>query len=125
VRLILTIVTIFCLTLACFRDCVILFSFSLFRPYIAKNLCEQRDLPGNTCQGCCQLKKQLGSDESTDRKPPAGLPKESEDLQPITLSSALLLHTQWLGQAVSSSDRVEIPLPLGEDIDHPPNLILL
>ena len=65
VRLILTISLLLSLTLACLSDCVVVLSFSLNRSYIAQNLCEKKDVPGNTCQGCCLLRKEL---QNEDRK---------------------------------------------------------
>ncbi|MFB6340080.1 hypothetical protein ACE01N_18745 [Saccharicrinis sp. FJH2] len=43
--------------------------------YIVENLCEQRDLEVNTCNGCCHLKKEIKKvapePEKTDKSTPA------------------------------------------------------
>lgn len=36
-----------------------LFVFTVLRPYIAKTLCEKKEIVGNSCQGKCHLKKQI------------------------------------------------------------------
>jgi hypothetical protein len=46
-------------------------SFKLNQVNIAKTLCVQKDVKGNKCQGCCQLKKQLKkSDQAEQRELP-------------------------------------------------------
>jgi hypothetical protein len=34
--------------------------YAIYRDYISKNLCVNKDIPGNTCHGKCYLEKQLG-----------------------------------------------------------------
>ena len=48
-------------------------SFRLNQAYIAKNLCVQKDVKGNKCQGCCHLKKKLHETEQQENTnlPPA------------------------------------------------------
>jgi len=46
-------------------------SFKLNQASIAKSLCVQKEIEGNKCQGCCQLKKQLKkSDQAEQRELP-------------------------------------------------------
>lgn len=40
---------------------------SLFKDYIAKNLCIKREVIENKCQGNCHLKKQLSKNESSNK----------------------------------------------------------
>jgi hypothetical protein len=42
--------------------------FSAKQKEIALKLCEKKDIPGNTCQGRCQLKKELKKISETERK---------------------------------------------------------
>lgn len=51
----------------------IIVDFSIHRDYIAEALCIKRDEPENSCQGCCQLKKQLSKTEAgtNDSEAPA------------------------------------------------------
>ena len=53
--------------------------FRINQAYIAKNLCVQKDVKGNKCQGCCHLKKKLHEtekQESTNLPPAAKLKAE-------------------------------------------------
>ncbi len=43
-------------------------SFKLNQSSIAKNLCVQKEIEGNKCQGCCQLKKQLKKSDQADQR---------------------------------------------------------
>ncbi len=43
-------------------------SFKMNQASIAKNQCLQKDVKGNKCQGCCQLKKQLKKSEQSDQR---------------------------------------------------------
>jgi hypothetical protein len=47
---------------------VILINFQVNKEYIAKNLCEKKEEKGNSCQGCCCLKKQLAQDEERNNE---------------------------------------------------------
>lgn len=50
-----------------------LFEYFIFKDYIAKNLCVEREVENNECQGCCHLKKQLevanDTEKSSSEKP--------------------------------------------------------
>jgi len=56
---ILAIVLAFGLLVNVLNKFIIYYTFLLQRDHIIKNLCEQRYEEENTCQGCCQLDKQL------------------------------------------------------------------
>ena len=122
VRLILTIPLLVCLTLACFSDCLVLLSFSINRSYIARNLCEKRDQPGNSCQGCCLLRKQLEKEDQKEQSPPARSLKELDDFQPIPSEPPAAIRSPRCGEVIFVSLRFTIPLPPGRDIDHPPEV---
>jgi hypothetical protein len=47
-------------------------SFKINQAYIAKNLCVQKEIEGNSCKGCCQLKKEIKKAEDQEQK---SLPK--------------------------------------------------
>jgi len=106
------------------RECVVILSFTLNRPYIAKNLCEKRDQPGNTCQGSCQLCKQLNNDDQTDHNPPARNLTELDDLQPVPLAATFRLFAPGSIRVPGPRSAVPIPDPLYDQIDHPPKFIL-
>lgn len=50
-----------------------LLEYYLFKDYIAKNLCVEREVENNSCKGCCHLEKQLEavteSEKSSSEKP--------------------------------------------------------
>ncbi len=51
---------------------LIYISFKINQSYIAKNLCVLKEVEGNDCQGCCQLKKKLKQTEEPESR---NLPK--------------------------------------------------
>jgi hypothetical protein len=73
-------------TLAIFINLLILFqffgqvwiivTFKVNQEYIAKNLCVQRDVKNNCCQGYCQLKKQLAEKDKREQRQ---LPRNSSE----------------------------------------------
>lgn len=44
--------------------------FKVNQNYIAKNLCVQKDVEDNSCQGCCQLKKQMEQQSEQEKTSP-------------------------------------------------------
>jgi hypothetical protein len=122
VRLILTIPILLSLTLACLGDCLVVLSFSLNRSYIATTLCEKKDIPGNTCQGCCLLRKQLQNEDRKEQSPPARNLKEIDDFQPVPANPPATVRTPRTGSVLFTSLRFAIPLSPGRDIDHPPKI---
>ncbi|HTP13427.1 MAG TPA: hypothetical protein VMM37_07340 [Bacteroidota bacterium] len=120
VRLIFTLATLLSVAIACLSDCIVLVSFSLNRSYIARNLCEKKDEPGNTCQGCCLLRKELQNEDRKEQSPPARSLKEFDDFQPVPATPPVVMCTPWTGEVFFASLGFAIPLPLGKDIDHPP-----
>lgn len=60
-------------------------SFKINQAYIAKNLCVQKNIEGNKCKGCCQLKKELKKVEDQEQK---SLPKE------INLKTEVVYYSQ-------------------------------
>ena len=121
-RLILTIPLLLCLTLACLGDCVVVLSFALNRSYIAQNLCEKKDVPGNTCQGCCLLRKELQNEDRKEQSPPARTLKEFDDFQPVPAGHPTAVLSPRTGQLSFASLSFSIPFPPGRDIDHPPEI---
>lgn len=75
----------------------IYFSFKINQAYIAKNLCVQKEIEGNTCKGCCQLKKEL---------------KKAEDQEQKTIPKGFNLKTElvFYSQPTSVSCSKQIPL---------------
>jgi hypothetical protein len=122
VRLILAIPLLLCVTLASLSDCVVVCSFSLHQSYIARNLCEKKDVPGNTCQGCCLLRKELQNEDRKAQSLPARNLKEFDDFQPVPVKYPTAISSPRTGQLFFASLGFSIPFPPGRDIDHPPEI---
>jgi hypothetical protein len=125
VRFIVTILILVCLTLACLSDSVIVLGYLLNQSFIAQNLCEKRDEPGNTCQGCCLLKKQLEDENKNDPSPPPKNLNESDTLQPLPPNGPMDFQAPRTGMLNLTAQRTAIPLPPGREIDHPPRISFL
>lgn len=48
---------------------VIVINYTLNKEYIAKNICEQKDVAESTCEGKCHLKKQLNKEDEKEKTP--------------------------------------------------------
>ena len=122
VRLILTLPLLLSVTLACLSDCVVVIGFSLNRSYIATNLCEKKDVPGNTCRGCCLLRKALQNEDRKAQSPPVRNLREFDDFQPVPANSPTTIRSPRTGKLSFASFSFSIPFPPGRDIDHPPEI---
>jgi len=49
---------------------VILINFKIHQEYIARVLCEKKDIPNNSCKGNCQLTKKLNQQQETEKQLP-------------------------------------------------------
>ena len=122
VRLILTFPLLICVTLACLSDCVVVIGFYVNRSYIATNLCEKKDVPGNTCRGCCLLRKELQNEDRKAQSPPARNLKEFGDFQPVPVHPPIVYCPPRSGQLLFASLSSPVSFPPGRDIDHPPEV---
>ena len=122
VRLILTLPLFLCVTLACLSECVVVIGFSLNRSYISENLCEKKDVPGNTCRGCCLLRKELQNEDRKEQSPPARNLKEFDDFQPVPANYPAAIRSPRIGKLSFASLSFFTPFPPGRDIDHPPEI---
>ena len=43
-------------------------NFELHRDYFAKELCVKKDVPGNCCQGSCQLTKEIKEQDAREKQ---------------------------------------------------------
>ncbi len=66
----LTILLLLASLTASIGDSFILLVFKLNQQYIATNLCVQKEVDNNNCQGCCQLKKQMEQQNEQDKANP-------------------------------------------------------
>ena len=125
VRLPLVIAAIVGLALASLSDGVMVLSFSINRAFIASNLCEQKNIPGNTCQGCCLLRKQLAKEDHKQQSTPNTRPTESFNLQAVPVSPLASLMSPPEGQTFFLSGKSSLPFSPVRDIDHPPETFSL
>ncbi|MFZ4462697.1 MAG: hypothetical protein ACOYN5_02565 [Bacteroidales bacterium] len=102
-------------------------SFKINQAYIAKNLCVQKEIEGNSCKGCCQLKKEFKKADDEEQKTlPKGINLKTEIVyysHPTTISCSnqILLFKNI---SYSSFDQHFINSSLITDIFHPPQLNL-
>jgi hypothetical protein len=124
-RCILTVSLLLFVTFACLGDCVELLFFSLNRSYIARNICEKKDEPGNSCQGCCLLRKQLEQEDRKEQSPPPRTQREIDDFQPVPATFPMIIRAPLSGGMMFSSLTFLIAPPPGKNIDHPPEVSYL
>ncbi len=96
-------------------------AFLLNRGYVAENLCQQRFISGNACQGQCVLMKKLRESQEKDSKPTTA---KMQELQLVFIQS------MWsLDMGTTCILRTESPVPRNESryahpfassIFHPP-----
>ncbi len=52
-----------------FNKIIIYVNFELNREFIAKTVCEKKEIRANKCNGSCHLKKQLAKEEKKEQSP--------------------------------------------------------
>ena len=120
VRIALTIFILIVLGLACIDNCLVALSFTVNRAYIAKNICEQRSIPGNACQGCCYMRKLQKNEDQKEQAPPAREMNESLSLVAVAAPPQCVVSAPPSGAVFFPAECTPLPLPPGQDIDHPP-----
>ena len=106
------------------RDAWVFLSFKMNQEYIAKNLCEKKDVVQNSCCGKCYLKKQITQNQKTDTNPTCSIPEKT--LQPLVYE--LKTISKWkvfLAESTVKSDPANEVLPSGitlPGIFHPPKI---
>lgn len=100
---------------------VILVNFKIHQAYIARVLCEKKDIPENTCKGNCQLNKKLNEQQETEKQLPPSVNlkelilyacKTTLSLQKI----AILLFSQKLSEVLHR----DLNKGYGSNVFHPP-----
>lgn len=64
-----------------FSKVIIVADYWLNKDYIAKNLCEKKDVVNNCCKGKCHLKKQLEQDDKKEQAPVSKNFKDKNEMQ--------------------------------------------
>jgi len=86
--------------------------YSLFKSYIAKNLCIKKDIKGNCCQGKCFMKKQMKmtDDNSTGNTTNTNNKKNQiiEVIEFVGASIAVLIPNEQTQRLYSCSESTEI-----------------
>ena len=100
-------------------------TWQLNRDYIAQNLCENRNDAASTCEGHCQLVKQLGETEQENKPflPFAGLEKLNLSVFYITDANKTFFQNQFCKSPLHSegqAPRVEDGISLS--VFHPPEV---
>jgi len=125
-RFVLSLVFIILVLVQPFIHTLIFIKFRVNQEYIAKNLCEKKEVKGNSCRGCCQLKMQL---KNTGDQPVKELPKRNTTKVEITYCShftGIEQHNQYpftLGQLFASPESGFLTSDNTNRIFHPPKLM--
>ncbi len=84
------------------RHTAIVTEFRFRQAEIATTLCVKKDVPNNTCQGRCHLKKMMKAGQDADRKTPATTVRD--------LVMPLALPTEPLSLAISHHPQKACPM---------------
>jgi len=86
--------------------------YSLFKSYIAKNLCVKKEIKGNCCQGKCFLRKQMKmTDENSNGNTTNTNNKKHQIIEVIEFvgaSIAVLIPTEQTQRLYSCSESAKI-----------------
>ena len=106
---------------------IIYFSFKINQEYIAKELCENREIPEMSCHGKCYLVKQLKQEEQKQEKNKKAPVKQRTVLDALCCvkQPALILLTQYKFLKKSSCLRSDFLLQKGYSIKvfQPPRVV--
>ena len=107
-----------------FSSWIVVITFNLNRDFIAKNLCENRDLPKLNCKGNCVLMKKMKQEQKEEQNFPENVKVE---IASIVLSSRSYFATAEVPVFISNTV-FNIPGNSGKPVDrtviifHPPSL---
>jgi hypothetical protein len=100
---------------------VILVNFKIHQAYIARLLCEKKDIPENTCKGNCQLNKKLNEQQETEKQlPPSVNLKELILYACKTTLSLQKIAILLLSQKLSEVLHWDLNKGYGSNVFHPP-----
>lgn len=105
------------------HNSILFLQFEVQQDYYASELCEQREIEGNDCQGQCQLKAILMGEIESNSTPPATPPYQEETLTFLDVHGgiSLLLKGENLELKAMPIFNDQILLPgFYADIWHPP-----
>lgn len=101
---------------------IIFLNFKANQDFIAKELCEDKDIPTSTCQGNCYLAKQLKAEkEKEEEKAPPETKEKNEVIFYVDAKSLSLNTHLFSAQQAKYSSGQNVPLKdFIEDIFRPP-----
>jgi hypothetical protein len=120
-RLLVIPVLILALLMQVFSKTIIYTSFLVNQEYIAKNLCENRAVPGKHCCGKCQLKKSMEREQKQDSFP-ASFRSADENVFDAYVAVSEFKHGVSTAIAYPGYSRF-IPVVFGEAVFHPPSFL--
>lgn len=119
---ILIILTLTGVLLQNFTSEIFLAGYELNRDYIAKNLCEQKDITDNLCQGSCFLKNEIIEQGNTEQAPLSKNLKEVKDFQLYCLKLfSIHFNCSQAGQQFAIPYNFSLPTTPDIILLHPPN----
>ncbi|HET8963106.1 MAG TPA: hypothetical protein VFM99_04370 [Chitinophagales bacterium] len=118
----LIIVTLTGIFLQNFTSEIFLAGFELNREYIATNLCEQKDITNNNCQGSCFIINQIDKQSNTEQTPLSKNIKEVKDFQLFCLQLfSIQMHSSSSGQLFALPYIFSLPTTPDIIFLHPPS----
>jgi hypothetical protein len=102
---------------------VLIAGFYINRSYIAKNLCEQREISGNCCQGSCHLRKQLKEDTQKDGLPLTGNSKVQNEIQVVLCNPAFPSQSPPVAEYFHPHEMADLAAPVLHAVFHPPESV--
>ena len=85
--------------------------YSVFKSYIAKNLCVKKEIKGNCCQGKCFLRKQMKMTDENSNGNTTNTNKKHQIIEVIEFvgaSIAVLIPTEQTQRLYSCSESAKI-----------------
>lgn len=109
------------LLLQSFSKLLIMADFEANREFIAQNLCVQKEIKNNCCQGSCHLKKELEKDERKQDSPTSKKQKELNESQLCQVQTAAIFSLTVVTSASTYADFQQWhPEAPAHSIFHPP-----
>lgn len=102
-----------------FGHLAIILNFKLNQALIAKTSCLKKDVPNNTCQGKCQLKKQIDHQREKDSTP--AVKEKLFEIFYCHVNPDFLSIPSGKKTYTSHNRFVQCSSPLYRCVDHPPN----
>jgi hypothetical protein len=105
-----------------FSSWIVVITFNLNRDFIAKNLCENRDLPKLNCKGNCVLMKKMKQEQKQEQNAPTPVKLEITSIVLSSTSFFATIDIPGLSSNIpySNAGNSGKPIDRAADIFHPP-----